>query len=133
MRSSTSASDPGIERRARRAAWLLLAGCAVVALGAEAAARIALDRISKIQHRTMDEYRLARAIGTESPGGRPSVLIVGNSLLDEGVRFERVRDGLRQEWDARRFVVENTSYYDWYYGLKRLFREGARPDIVIVV
>jgi hypothetical protein len=30
-------------------------------------------------------------------------------------------------------MVEQTVYYDWYYGLKRLYREGARPDIVVVM
>ena len=39
----------------------------------------------------------------------------------------------RPHWDARRFVVEQTFYYDWYYGLKRLFREGARPDVVVLM
>ena len=24
-------------------------------------------------------------------------------------------------------------YYDWLYGLRRLYREGARPDIVVVM
>jgi len=36
-------------------------------------------------------------------------------------------------WDARRFVVEQTYYNDWYYGLRRLFQEGARPDVVVIV
>jgi hypothetical protein len=49
------------------------------------------------------------------------------------VRFDAVRAALAGQWDARRFVIEQTFYYDWYYGLKRLFREGARPDLVIVM
>jgi muconolactone delta-isomerase len=61
------------------------------------------------------------------------VLFVGNSLLLEGVLFEQLRDGLATTWDARRLVAERTSFYDWYYGLKRLFREGARPDVVVVM
>ena len=36
-------------------------------------------------------------------------------------------------YDARRFVVEQTIYYDWYYGLRRLYREGSRPDVVVVM
>jgi hypothetical protein len=28
--------------------------------------------------------------------------------------------------------LEATGYYDWLYGLQRLFREGARPQVVVV-
>jgi len=114
-----------------RAAWSLLAGCALVACTAEGTARFVLDRVSKIQRRTVEEYRLAQSIGTDTCG-RKHVLLVGNSLLDEDVRFAQVRTALAGSWDARRFVIEQTFYYDWYYGLKRLLSEGARPDVVVV-
>lgn len=140
MHSSTSASehsdgrpnDAAGRHRARRAISLLLSGCLLVALGVEVGARVALDRMSKIQRRTATEYRLAREIGP-SPDGRGHVLVVGNSLLDEGVRFDRLREGLAARWDVRRFVVEQTAYYDWYYGLRRLFADGARPDVVVLM
>lgn len=115
-----------------RASWTLLAGCVLVACAAEGGARFALDRASKIQRRTVDEYALAQSIGADACG-RKHVLLVGNSLLEEDVRFDRVRAALADDWDARRFVIEQTFYYDWYYGLKRLFREGARPDVVVVM
>jgi len=115
-----------------RASWTLLAGCVLVACAAEGAARFLLDRVSKIQRRTADEYALAQSIGTDGCG-RKHVLVVGNSLLGEDVRFDRVRAALADDWDARRFVIEQTFYYDWYYGLRRLFREGARPDVVVLM
>lgn len=115
-----------------RASWVLLAGCVLVACAAEGTARFLLDRVSKIQRRTADEYARAQTIGTD-PCGRKHVLLVGNSLLLEDVRFDRVRAALADDWDARRFVIEQTFYYDWYYGLRRLFREGARPDVVVVM
>jgi hypothetical protein len=111
---------------------MLLVGCVLVACAAEGAARFVVDRVSKIQRRTVNEYALAQTIGTDTCG-RKHVLLVGNSLLDEDVRFDRVRAALADDWDARRFVIEQTFYYDWYYGLKRLFREGARPDVVVVM
>jgi hypothetical protein len=116
----------------RRATWLLVLGCVAVALAAEAAARIGLDRASRIQRRMVEEYQDARAIGQDGVPG-PHVLIVGNSLLDEGVQFDRLREALASHYDARRYMVEQTVYYDWLYGLKRLYREGARPDIVVVM
>jgi hypothetical protein len=127
MPSSISGSN------VRRAAWILLAGCLAVAFAVEATARVGLDRASKIQRRMADEYRLARTIGNGGSTGRTHVLFVGNSLLDEDVRFDRLREAIAPQCDARRFVVEQTLYYDWYYGLKRLFREGARPDIVVLM
>src|SRR5713226_3283297 len=96
MPSSISGSD------VRRAAWILLAGCLAVAFAVEAAARAGLDRASKIQRRMAAEYRLARTIGTGASTGRTHVLFVGNSLLDEDVRFDRLHDAVAPQWDARR-------------------------------
>ncbi len=115
-----------------KSAWLLLGGCVAIALAAEGAARLALTRVSRIEGRTAAEYQLARTIGTDACGLR-HVLFIGNSLLDEDIQFDRVRDALATHWDARRFVVEQTYYYDWYFGLRRLLDEGARPDVVIIV
>jgi hypothetical protein len=108
-----------------------MVACVAVALGVEAAARIALDRSSKIQRRMVQEYQAALAIGGDrQPAGH--LLVLGNSLLDEGIEFDRLQRALAP-WEARRFVVENTYYYDWYYGLRRLYRAGARPDVVVLV
>ena len=98
----------------------------------EGAARLALDRASRIQRRMMQEYAHAQAIGQDGAPGR-HVLVVGNSLLDEGVDFERLRRSLESGYDARRYMVEQTVYYDWLYGLRRLYSEGARPDTVVVM
>ncbi len=135
MPSSISASEPLVAGpravQLRRATVVLLVGCLVIALGVEAAARFGLDRASRIQRRMVQEYAEAVAIGQDGTPGR-HVLVVGNSLLDEGVRFEQLRGALA-DIDIRRYMVEQTVYYDWLYGLKRLYREGARPDVVVVM
>lgn len=109
-------------------------GAVVVALGLEAVARVGIDRGSKIQRRMVEEYRAAVALGQD---GRPGthVLVVGNSLLDEGVDFPRLQATLQAQAtvDLRRYMVEQTVYYDWLFGLRRLFAEGARPDVVVVM
>jgi hypothetical protein len=107
-------------------------GCVLVALTVEVAARFGLDRASKIQRRMVQEHAAAVTIGQDGTPGR-HVLVVGNSLLDEGVQFDRLRTSLESRYDARRYMVEQTVYYDWLYGLRRLYREGARPDIVVVM
>jgi hypothetical protein len=127
MRSSTSAFKP------TRGAYVLAAGCLAVWLGVEVTARVGLDRVSTIQRRITTEYRLAKTIGTQGLTGRRQVLVVGNSLLAEDVQFDQLRDALGNEYDTHRFVVEQTYYIDWYYGLRRLFRGGARPDVVVLM
>lgn len=104
-----------------------------IALGIEIVARVGFDRVSKIQRRTVAEYRNAEAIGRDRAAGQSHVLVVGNSLLDEDVRFDDVRRALADDWDVRRLVIEQTYYLDWYYGLRRLFAAGARPDVVVVM
>jgi hypothetical protein len=113
MRSSISASDGSCADR-RRAARLLLAGCAVVALSADATARLALDRASKIQQRIVAEYRGAQRIGCEPRTAKTHILVVGNSLLDEGVQFDRVREELGEMrggswWSERRTSIGITA------------------------
>jgi hypothetical protein len=125
MPSSTSSSS------LTRATWLLLAGCLLVCVAVEGAARIGFSRASKIQHRFTTEYEQARRVGVDQHD-RPAILFIGNSLLLEGVKFDTLHNALAREYDARRLVSERTAYLDWYYGLRRLFREGARPDIVVV-
>jgi hypothetical protein len=127
MRSFTS----GFERHpARGAATALLGGCLVIGSMAEGVVRVGFDRISRIQRRMVLEHQ--EALAPRPPAPRQSVLFVGNSLLVEGVEFDVVHASLAPKWDARRFVVEQTAFNDWYYGLRRLFEEGARPDLVVI-
>jgi hypothetical protein len=118
--------------RLRHATWMLAAGCLVVASVMELSARVGLDRASKIQRRMVQEYAAARAIGQDGVPGR-HVLVVGNSLLDEGVQFDSLGRALGSSFDTRRYMVEQTLYYDWLYALRRLYGEGARPDVVVVM
>ncbi len=129
MRLFTSASKrPGAASFASAA---LVAGCLIIAAGAELVVRFGLDTMSRIQRRMAAEYRLATSATTRS--ARHVALFVGNSLLDEGVRFDVLQSRLAPDWDARRFVVEQTFYNDWYYGLRRLFADGARADAIVIM
>jgi hypothetical protein len=127
MRSFTS----GFERHpALGAATALLGGCLAIGSMAEGVVRVGFDRISRTQRRMVLEHE--EALAPRPPAPRQSVLFVGNSLLLEGVEFDVVHASLAPKWDARRFVVEQTAFNDWYYGLRRLFEEGARPDLVVI-
>lgn len=88
-------------------------------------------RVSKNLSRIHNEASAAAVIhrGVE---GRREVLLVGNSLLLHDVDLEAVARRLAPDQNVRQFAIQATTYYDWYYGLRGLLAEGARPDIVVV-
>jgi hypothetical protein len=61
-----------------------------------------------------------------------SVLLVGDSLLLEDVDMNMVARALPSNLRLQRFSVEQTSYLDWLFGLRRIFSEGVRPSTVIL-
>ena len=121
-----------LARRGLRASLALMACAAIVLAGLELFCRFGIPRISRIEGQVATEYRAACAFK-----GRPSspthLLVLGNSLLERGVHFTAMQRTLAPDIDARRFVVSNTSYYDWYFGLRRLFARGSRPNTVVLV
>lgn len=110
----------------------LLLGCVVVYLGLlELATRAVYPRMSEGKFRELTDYRTALQI-QPAPAGRKSVLLIGNSLLLEGVERERLRQALAPMAEVTLFPIEGTSYLDWYYGMRRFFREGTRPEVVVL-
>lgn len=133
MPSSISSSE-GIETKPgiTRATWALVVCAIFICLGTEGAARFGLGRISKIHQRIMAEQRAAEAL-RQAPAGQPqTILFAGNSLLETGLDIPLIQSKLQGRYKPQRFIVEATNYYDWYYALKRLFRGGMRPDVVVV-
>jgi len=116
----------------RRYSLIFLTLCALSAAGLELAARYWLPRVGTMRPRLDREHARADRI-RPVPGEPVPVLGIGNSLMQKGVNFRLLNENLHPEYDVTRFVVEDTNYLDWYYGLRRLFREGARPKVVILV
>lgn len=110
-------------------AWSLI-GTIVFLGGLEVGARVIYDRASRIGGRIAGEYAAARSIPPANPGERPAVLFVGNSLLLEGVDFPELQRKVATEARVSRFIVENTGWLDWYYGIRRLLGEGSRPKAI---
>ena len=133
MHSSTSNSKwinyPRVGLRASLALCLLLV---LLSLGLEAVFRLGMPRISRIERLLEEEYDGALRSGKVPTSGLQA-LVLGNSLLDAGIRFEEAGHLLTPDIDARRWMVANTDYNDWYYGLRRLFAEGSRPEAVILM
>lgn len=116
----------------RRYSLILLTLCAVFCAGLEFVARYWLPRVGSVQGRLDREHSRADEI-RPVPGKPVPVLSIGNSLMQKGINFTLLNENLHPEFAVTRFVVEDTNYLDWYYGLRRLFREGARPKVVILV
>jgi hypothetical protein len=79
--------------------------------------------------RQFDEAVKTRPAGLGEP---PCVLMVGNSLLLQGVKVDRLQALTSASMRIYPIFLEATGYYDWLYGLRRLFRQGARPQVVVV-
>jgi hypothetical protein len=58
--------------------------------------------------------------------------MVGNSLLLDGIDVERLQKSMSGRLEIHPVFLEGTHYYDWLYGLRRLFRQGARPQVVVI-
>ncbi|MGB7555608.1 MAG: hypothetical protein WBM04_14640 [Candidatus Korobacteraceae bacterium] len=88
--------------------------------------------MSRIQRRIDEEYRSSLTIPAAGPSGQPTMLLLGNSLLLEGVDFPSLRGTMIPRYDVHRLVIEQTDYLDLYYILRTLFRNGSRPhDLVL--
>jgi len=101
--------------------------CAFIEVGTA----LGFGRISHIEHRREAEFQRAKDVRHSVRAA--SVLVVGNSLLLQGVDFPKLQQQAGPELTLYRVVVENTFYLDWYYGLRRIFASGARPDAIVLV
>jgi hypothetical protein len=117
---------------ARAGIFYLLLALTLFSIALELAANVAFARISRIQGRIVAEYQAAHRLRPMSAEGKPTLLLVGNSLLLEGLDLPKTQAAVRSRYDVSRLVVEQTQYLDWFFGIRRLLNEGARPSIVML-
>lgn len=127
MRSSTSNSDA----RPLFYSKVLVGLCALLLVAIELASR-PMTYYSGTYKRVTQQYNDALTARHSLPSGPPSVLMVGNSFLLDGVDVDRLRQLTSSSLEFYPLFLEGTDYYDWLYGLRRLFRLGARPQFVLV-
>jgi hypothetical protein len=133
MRSSTSSSDhPVRTARIGGKCQALLDVIALVLIGMELLSRFAYPRFSGAEQQFAREYRASVDTGRAVTTARQTI-ILGNSLLDAGLQFDQARQALLPDVDAKRLMFADTRYYDWYYGLRKLFADGARPDVIVLL
>lgn len=113
-------------------AKLLVGVCAALIVCFEALSTYLLKRHSETYARISLQYAQALRIRTGKPGEPVPVLMVGNSLLLDGVDVNQLRDSTTNKLHVYPIFLEGTGYYDWYYALGRLFQRGSRPRVVVV-
>jgi hypothetical protein len=110
-----------------------LAAVLACLLAVEGLARYVIPKVSKVESRVHAESDAAHRIDDAATGAR-TVLLVGNSLLEAAVRPSELELAMRQSnWSPKRFVIEATTYVDWYYGLRRQFESGRRPTAALLM
>jgi len=128
MRSSISNSRPPALFYAK----VLVGICALLIVAFEFLSDFLLKDTSETYARVSRQYAEAVKMRPARPGEPTSVLMIGNSLLLEGVDVERLKKLTSSQMHIYPIFLEATGYYDWFYGLQRLFREGSRPQLVVL-
>jgi hypothetical protein len=112
---------------------ILLLGTALVLLSAtEGLSRLGFDRISKVQRRQLSQRRTLLSTRDTPSTTTPHIAVLGNSLMLDGVSVPLLEEKLQTVAAPVPYFVLATEYYDWLFGLKRLYAEGARPRFVLL-
>lgn len=110
----------------------LLGICAVLIVSFDMLAHYLVKHYSGTFIRVSQQYAQAVKVSPSRPREPQSVLLLGNSLLMEGIELDRLQELTSSRMRIYPVFLEATGYYDWLYGLQRLFRQGARPQVVIL-
>jgi len=113
-------------------AKILLAICAALTICFEGLSDYLLKHHSETHSRVSQQYADALRVRHARPGEPMSVLMVGNSLLLDGIDVDRLQKLTSSQLSIHPVFLEATGYYDWLYALKRLFRDGSRPEVVVL-
>lgn len=111
---------------------LFIGSCALLVIAFEISSNYLLTRHSETYARVSQQYAEALKVRPAEPNEPLPVLMVGNSLLLDGVDLKRLQQLTAEQVRVYPIFLEATGYYDWFYGLQRLFREGARPQVVVL-
>ena len=142
MPSSISSSKPSssqpVPRTPRRAAEVfrplivrVLIMVAVLLVALELVTRLGYTHLSSIERRVSTEHS---RLGSIRPGnGGNTFLLVGNSLLLFGVDMPLLKKLLPPPARVERYAIESTMLLDWQYGVRRVFADGAHPDVILLV
>jgi hypothetical protein len=138
MPSSISSSERTISegvssgKRIDRFTVTLLCTAVVFLLIMEVISRVSFDSTSKVQRREAGERHSLLAVNDSGSSKDPHIALLGNSLMLEGIDLSMLTAKLEPNYVPVPYFVLGTNYYDWYFGLKRLFAEGMRPRYIVL-
>ncbi|GAC1679921.1 MAG: hypothetical protein PVS2B2_17940 [Candidatus Acidiferrum sp.] len=133
MHSSTSSSDSSQRgRRLDRFTIVLLATIVVMLVVTEVVCVTGFDRTSKVQRRELAQRQALLNVKDSAANSSSHIAVLGNSLLLDGVDVPLLSEKLAPKFVPAPYFVLATDYYDWYFGLKRLFAQGMRPRYVLL-
>lgn len=110
----------------------LIAACVVLSCTFETASNYLLKHHSETYDRVSQQYADAVRVRPGKPDAPVPILMVGNSLLLDGIDLNRLHELTSRRIEIHPIFLEATGYYDWFYGLERLFREGSKPKVVVL-
>jgi hypothetical protein len=87
------------------------------------------SRVQRLQLAQRHALLAVRDLNSSDPA---HIVLLGNSLLLEGVNVQSLTKQTEPRAIPVPYFVLATEYYDWYFGLKRLFAEGVRPRYVLL-
>ena len=111
---------------------VLLSTVVVMLAGIECVTVVGFDRTSRVQRKQVAQRELLRTVRDSATGGTAHIAVLGNSLALEGVDVPLLAANVETKAVPVPYFVLGTLYYDWYYGLKRLYAEGIRPRYVLL-
>jgi hypothetical protein len=106
--------------------------CAILMIALEMSSAYLLKHYSPTYSRISRQFDTAVQMRPAKPGEPRGVLMVGNSLLLSAVEVDRLQELTSASMRIYPIFLEATGYYDWLYTLQRMFRQGARPQVVVV-
>ncbi|MEO8017810.1 MAG: hypothetical protein ABI769_08355 [Pseudomonadota bacterium] len=128
MHSSTSSSNSASNRDIA----VLLALLFALVVGLEVAARVVMPRKSAGISRITRDLAETKNLTTRFKDGRPVTLLVGNSLLLDGIDRGQLAELTHEAADVHLLPLEGTMYVDWKYGLRKLFDSGTTPSLIVL-
>jgi len=130
--SISSSNQPVSNARIDRFTIALLSTAFALLVLTEAVSLVGFDRTSKVQRQELSQRRTLLGVRDSKFGDDPHMAVLGNSLMLEGVDVSLLRSKIEPAYSPVPYFVLATNYYDWYFGLKRLFAEGMRPGYVLL-
>jgi hypothetical protein len=125
-RAVTAAASGAGGHNSLRPIIVLLALLTVGQVGLEFGVDWLMQKHGKNEIRWGKERKAAEALVHDGKG----VLIIGSSIV-RGINGDELQKEM-PDWTVRTLVMSGAGYTDWVYSLRRLMKEGVRPNYVVV-